>query len=284
MTVDEHRRRYAAEIASAAGLTTPGLENAFASVPRETFLPPGPWTIVGERQAPRQTPGDDPQFVYVNASVAIDRERQLFNGAPGFLGRMIDALALRPGGRVLHVGAGLGYYSAIIAHVVGPSGRVVAVEVDERLAQDARGRLASMPWVDVRCSDGASVDGPFDAILVNAGVTHPQDDWINALTPGGRMLLPLTVAMPGMGTLGKGIVVVISNDEGGTGFRAEVLSFVAIYSAIGLRDEEIGSRLGQALRRTSFPNLTRMRRDAHESSDDCWLHTERVCLSMTIVG
>ncbi|HVG56382.1 MAG TPA: hypothetical protein VM846_18225, partial [Vicinamibacterales bacterium] len=66
----------------------------------------------------------------------------------------------------------------------------------------------------------------------------------------------------------------------GDGFRAEVASFVAIYSAIGLRDEEIGSRLGLAMRRTSFPNLTHLRRDRHESTPDCWLHADGFCLSM----
>ena len=81
MTLDEKRRQYAQAIAAAANLQTAGLADAFAAVPRETFLPPGPWTVVGEREAPRQTPGADPQFVYENVSVAIDLERQLFNGA-----------------------------------------------------------------------------------------------------------------------------------------------------------------------------------------------------------
>ena len=65
--------------------------------------------------------------------MAIDPERQLFNGAPAFVARLIDALGLRPGARVLHIGAGLGYYSAIIGHVVGATGSVVALEIDEAL-------------------------------------------------------------------------------------------------------------------------------------------------------
>jgi protein-L-isoaspartate(D-aspartate) O-methyltransferase len=281
MTLSEHRRTYAAEIASAAAVTTPGLEDGFASVPREAFLPPGPWLVVGERERPRQTPGDDPAFVYQNVSVAIDAERQLFNGSPAFLARMIDALALRPGSRVLHLGAGMGYYSAVIGHVVGPSGAVVAIEVDESLAAAARSNLASMPWIEMRCSDGTAVDGQFDAIFVNTGVTHPQEAWLDALAPAGRLLLPLTVDMPAMGaTLGKGIVVIISRSEDGATFPAEILSFVAIYSAVRLRDEKVNALLGQALRRTSFPNLTQLRRDGHATGPDCWLHGERFCLSM----
>lgn len=288
MTLDDHRRAYAETIASAAGLTTPGLKDAFAAVPREAFLPPGPWLMVAEGQKPQQTPDADPRHVYENVSVAIDPARQLFNGAPAFLARMIDRLALRPGSRVLHIGAGLGYYSALMAHLVRYGGAVVATEVDEALARAARSNLAAMPWVTVECVDGLGLPavahraeaGSFDAILVNTGVTHPLDAWLDALAPGGRLLLPLTVGLRGMGPLGKGVVVVIARMPDGTGFSAEVLSFVAIYSAIGLRDEGIEASLGQALRRTSFPNLTRLRRDPHKQTPDCWLHGDSFCLSM----
>jgi len=94
----------------------------------------------------------------------------------------IDALALTRGARVLHVGAGLGYYSALMAHVVGDSGRVLAIEVDDGLAADAGANLSSMPWVDVRCADSTVLPGElFDAILVSAGATHPQQAWLDAL-------------------------------------------------------------------------------------------------------
>jgi protein-L-isoaspartate(D-aspartate) O-methyltransferase len=169
-----------------------------------------------------------------------------------------------------------------MAHVVGPAGAVVAVEIDEALAAGARVNLATMPSVRVECADGTGVAGPVDAILVNAGVTHPQESWIDALAPGGRLLVPLTIEVPGMGpTLGKGMMVVITRSVDGARFDAAALSLVAIYSAVGLRDMEIGSRLGQAMRRTAFPNLTRLRRDPHASTPDCWLHTVNFCLSMT---
>jgi protein-L-isoaspartate(D-aspartate) O-methyltransferase len=280
VTLDEHRRAYAQQIAAAARIETPGLKEAFAAVPREAFLPPGPWLVVAEGQQPRQTPDADVRHVYENVSVALDPGRQLFNGAPAFLARMIDRLALRPGSRVLHLGAGLGYYSAVMAHLVGPGGAVVATEIDEALAVATRVNLAAMPSVTVEHGDGTAVSGVFDAIFVNAGVTHPLDAWLDALAPGGRLLLPLTVGLPGMGPLGKGVVVVIARTSDGAGFSAEVLSFVAIYSAIGLRDQGIEALLGQALRRTSFPNLTKLRRDPHDQSPDCWLHGQSFCLSM----
>ena len=161
------------------------------------------------------TPDADPGRVYHNIAVAIDPARQLFNGQPGTLGVWIDALELAPGARVLHVGCGLGYYTAVIAQAVGSSGRVVAFEVDEALAAAAKRNLASMPWVDARCGDASQATGEtFDAILVNAGVTHPLDAWLDALAPGGRMILPLTSTMPAMGpTLGKGLVFVLTKQE-----------------------------------------------------------------------
>jgi protein-L-isoaspartate(D-aspartate) O-methyltransferase len=277
------RRSYAEAVAAAADLQTPGLADALATVPREQFLPPGPWLVIGAgdaRQPPAWTPDADPVHVYQDASIAIDPDRQLFNGAPSFLARMIDMLSLKPGARALHIGAATGYYSAVIAQVVGPTGRVVATEVDEVLASDAKQTLAAMPWAEARHSDSTAVDGPFDAILVNAGVTHPQESWLDALAPDGRLLLPMTVAMPAMGaTIGKGVMVLIRKKADGT-LVPEVLSFVGIYSAVGLRDTAIEAALGQAMRRTSFPNLTRLRRDAHQQAEGCWLNAERFCLSM----
>jgi len=275
------RQAYAQQIVAAARATTPALLEAFAAIPREQFLGPGPWVVVGAGDPkPRSTPDAESRHIYADVSVAIDLERKLFNGQPSFLARMIDGLALTPGHRVVHIGAGTGYYSAIIAYIVGATGHVVAAEIDEPLAAAARRNLVSMPWVEVQQSDGSDVHGPLDAILVNAGVTHPQESWLDALAPGGRLLLPLTVVMPAMGsTLGKGVMSLIRKSETGA-LSAEVTSFVAIYSALGLRDSRIEGILSQALQRTSFPNLTRLRRDAHDRVDDCWMHTERFCFSM----
>jgi protein-L-isoaspartate(D-aspartate) O-methyltransferase len=115
----------------------------------------------------RRTPDADPQRVYHNYSIAIDPESQIFNGAPGLIAALIDKLALTPGARVLHVGAGLGYYSALIGHTVGASGRVVAIEVDQGLAEEARSNLAPIPWIEVTVGDGKGPFGEgFDAILV----------------------------------------------------------------------------------------------------------------------
>jgi hypothetical protein len=109
------RRFFAEELEAVCKLRTPALVSAFAQVAREEFLPPGPWTVLADSdlsypigsgpQRMRSTPDADPARVYHNIAVAIDPERQLFNGQPGTLGFWIDLLELAPGARVLHVGA-----------------------------------------------------------------------------------------------------------------------------------------------------------------------------------
>ncbi|HMD35142.1 MAG TPA: methyltransferase domain-containing protein, partial [Vicinamibacterales bacterium] len=175
--LDLRRRFFAEELEAICKLRSPRLVEAFATVAREKFLGPGPWTVMADAdfmmpgQPPlqvrmRTTPDADPSRVYHNITVAIDPARTLFNGQPGTLAVWIDALDLAPGARVLHIGAGTGYYTAVLAHCVGPSGRVVAFEVDEALAAEARANAASVPWVEIRHGDAATpVDGAFDAIV-----------------------------------------------------------------------------------------------------------------------
>jgi protein-L-isoaspartate(D-aspartate) O-methyltransferase len=59
-----------------------------------------------------------------------------------------------PGDRVLHIGCGSGYYTAILASMVGPGGHVTAIDVDPALAAAAATHLADWPWVSVRQGDG----------------------------------------------------------------------------------------------------------------------------------
>lgn len=280
MNLDDRRRFFAEEIEVVANLKTPALVDALATVPRERYLRPGPWIIRSEadfQSAPRATPDADPKHLYHNVGVAIDHARQLFNGAPSLLAMAIDNLALTPGKRVLHLGTGTGYYTALMATCVGETGSVLGIEVDEALASEARANLATLPWVDVTHADGQEISGPFDAMLINAGVTHPQQGWIDALADGGRMVLPITAAMGS--TIGKGLLVLLT--RAGDEIQARLIGFVAIYSAVGLRDPEIEQRLAVALRTNPFPRLQRLRRDPHEPESTCWLHAEGACLSVS---
>ncbi len=277
------RRFFADELDAVCGLQTRGLTEAFAAVERERFLPPGPWDVLSMTDYTptagantRKTADADPRRVYHNIGIAIDSARRLFNGHPATLAAWIDALALVPGARVLHVGAGTGYYTAVMAHVIGATGRLVAIEVDHTLAATARANLASMPWVEVRHGDASgAVDGPFDAVLINAGVTHPREEWLDALAENGRLALPLTVQM--MPTIGKGVMLMITRTAGA--FTVRPFGMVAIYSAIGLRDDAVNAALADILRKQPWPTATRLRREVHEASASCWLHGDGWCLS-----
>jgi protein-L-isoaspartate(D-aspartate) O-methyltransferase len=281
LPLEMRRRFYAEEIAATSNVQSTALVDALATVPREQFLAAGPWTVRGEadfQAPPRRTADADPRHVYHNYAIAIDEPRMLFNGAPGLLAMAIDRLALEPGCRVLHVGAGTGYYTALMAACVGPSGGVVAIEVDGALAASARANTASMPWVEVRHGDGrAEVGGPFDAMLINAGVTHPLDAWLDALGEHGRIVLPLTVAMSPQ--IGKGLMLLLTRTAEPLALAAATVTFVAIYNALTIRDESIARELGAAMARNPLPPLKRLRRDPHEPGLGCWLHRAGCCLS-----
>src|SRR5205809_900245 len=68
--------------------------------------------------------------------------------------------------------------------------------------------------------------------------------WLDALAPGGRMMVPMTASMPAMGPIGKGFVFLVERQET---FRVKAAGFVAIYSAIGIRDELLNAQLGKAM-------------------------------------
>ncbi|HEY8580843.1 MAG TPA: hypothetical protein VIL72_13220, partial [Beijerinckiaceae bacterium] len=130
------RRRYAETIAGAYG---PALVRAFAAVAREAHLPPPPWTLLRDG-APLVT--EYPAALYQDALVTIDAARGINNGQPSLHAMWLGAIAPAPGERVVHVGCGGGYYTAVLAELVGPSGHVTAYEVEADIADLARRSLA----------------------------------------------------------------------------------------------------------------------------------------------
>lgn len=255
---------------------------AFASVPREAFLGPGPWFILDYDTSGYWATADaDPRHLYHNVLVAIDRERGLNNGQPGFWAYLLDRLELQPGERVLHIGAGVGYYSAIQAEVVGAGGRVTAIEVDPDLAARASAHLADRRNVEVIAGDGLAHRAErVDVIIVNAGVTHLQDHWLDSLPEGGRLLLPLTLSETGGGYLRVTRV--------DAGYAARFVSRVGIYPATSGRDPLAEQRLRQAFEKAGYGTAKKLvktlRRDPHEEDDGCWLHAPGCCLSKKVLS
>ena len=282
------RQWFAEEIRVVANIQTRALVDAFAKVPREQFLGPGPWqipvidttgTIGAVTQGKyRSTEDADPHRIYHNVSVAIDSSRNLNNGQPSSLATWLDALELKPGDHVVHVGCGLGYYTAIIAEVVGVTGRVVGVEIDPDLAARASTNLKYLPHVKVLQSGGCEFEPrSADAIFINAGATHLRAEWFDALHPGGRLILPLTIGAEGS-THGMGFMLKVKNEHGN--YSARFLSSVMIFPCIGTRDEEANQRLLEAVKRGTWGSIQSVRRDPHEATESCWLHADKLCLSL----
>jgi protein-L-isoaspartate(D-aspartate) O-methyltransferase len=278
------RRRYAKDIRAAAKLRSAALVDALATVPRERFLGPGPWQILStergswrrltrsSRGGYRTTPGTNPRHLYRDVLVAVDPGRGLNNGLPSALAFWLDALDLHTEDHALHVGCGTGYYTAIMAEVVGPAGRVVGIEIDAELAARARENLAYLGNVEVLHGDGGEGAGAsFDAIFINAGVSYPREVWLDSLKLGGRLILPLTTDE------GKGGMLKV--ERGGGGYAARFLSTVSVYPCAGSRDAELSRRLRRALAGGRLKSVESLRRGGHEADGTCWIHGSGFCLS-----
>ncbi|MGF1592997.1 MAG: protein-L-isoaspartate O-methyltransferase [Kiloniellaceae bacterium] len=192
------RRAFAKQVLARAGVAgNETLERALCSIRREDFLGADPWAIADITGATATLPSNDPVYAYQDVLFVLSSSRGANNGSPSLHARLLNALAPQPGQSVAHIGAGTGYYSALLAHLVGPQGRVLAIEFDEVLAGRARSALADLPNVEVIVDDAAQWPREeVDGIYVNFAVTAPQERWIEGLAPGGRLILPLGV--PGL--------------------------------------------------------------------------------------
>lgn len=279
MTLDDCRLFYADEIRVLSGINSAALVAAYARVPREKFLGPAPWQfLVGSDYSST----DNPRDLYHNVLVALDPVRKLNNGQPSALARWIGALELEAGDRVYHLGCGVGYYTAIMAEVVGTAGRVAASEVDPGLAARARENLAAYPNVSVHVGDGVAFDpGQCEAILINAGVTHPHPVWLECLSDRGRLVLPLTGAIGGLDdpvkVAGTGVVAKIT--RGSNGFSARIVTLVGIYPCTSLRDPEMSAALAKAFASKALFKLKSVRTEPHQQEESCLAHRADICLS-----
>jgi protein-L-isoaspartate(D-aspartate) O-methyltransferase len=280
VSLDAVRRGFAQRIARLSGVTSPALLRAFATVPREAFVGPGPWRIMSSRSPPFSydtTPDEDPAHLYDNVLVALDETRRLNNGEPAALMQWLTHLDLHPGARFLHVGCGVGYYTAIAAVAVSPGGRTVAVEVDAFLGSRARDNLARFADVEVIIGDGTDRRSAlFDAVFVNAGATEPLAAWLDCLAEGGRLLVPLTASLP-VAHVGFGQMLLVTSLAGR--YDAAFVSPVGIFHCESARTREGDDLLREAYARGGYERVTTLRRDDHAASAQCWLHARGWCLS-----
>jgi protein-L-isoaspartate(D-aspartate) O-methyltransferase len=145
-------------------------------------------------------PGVPPADAYADRPVYTKRDG---GGAsisaasqPWIVATMLEQLAAEPGHRVKEVGAGTGYNAALIAAIVGPTGRVVTIDIDADLVDSARKHLAAagVDHVEVILGDGAfghRAGGPYDRIIATVGAYEIPTPWFDQLATGGRLVVPL---------------------------------------------------------------------------------------------
>ncbi len=277
MTLPDHDARqrsarlrgfFARYATTKGGAQDPRVEQAFAAVPREPFAGPAPWSIHVPGNGYLETPDDDPAYLYQDVLVALDPTRGINIGEPSLHARCLDALAPGPGETILHVGAGAGYYSAILAHLVGAQGRVLAYEIDPDLAARARRNLSDWPWAEVRARSGIAAGLPeVDGIYVSAGLTQPAPSWLDALRPGGRLLFPLQ-PLGGFG----GMLLVRRPGKSGhaTAWPARFICTAGFIGCIGPQDEETGRRLREAFTAGGWRAVRALRLD-DAPDETCWV-------------
>lgn len=277
------RRFYAELMTAKAGADDPRLRAAFESVPRETFLGPGPWKVhVPEGYI--ATPSADAALVYQDIVVCLAADRHINNGEPSLHARCLAAVAPQPGERVLHVGCGSGYYTAILSELVGAEGHVEALDVEGDLARTAKRNLQDRANVSVHHRSGVEPPLPeSDVIYVNASASRPPEAWLDALAPAGRLIFPFTPR------LGWGAMLLVRRR--GDHYDAEFVMRAAFVPCVGGQNKDDDARLSDAFDRGDWQAVRSLRRfpghsplhsflrDGSAPDETCWFAGEGWWLS-----
>jgi protein-L-isoaspartate(D-aspartate) O-methyltransferase len=159
---------------AARGLHEPRLLDAFRAVPREEFIS-----------------GNYADHAYQDSPLPIESGQTI--SQPYIVALTIDAAGIKPGDKVLEVGAGSGYAAAVIGQIAG---QVIAIERHHLLVELAQQRMRQLGYDNVRIVEGDGTLGwpeeaPYDAIVAAASGSHVPQGWIAQLKPGGRIVMPI---------------------------------------------------------------------------------------------
>lgn len=152
------------------------IREAFGAVPRELFLPPD-------------------QRRHAGADRPLPIGHGVTNSQPTTVANMLALLDPQPGDRVLDVGCGSGWTTALIAHLVGATGQVVGVELIPEVLEQARANLADRRAVELHVAESGALGwpagAPYDRILVSADAAGMPTALVEQLAPTGVLVGPV---------------------------------------------------------------------------------------------
>ena len=158
------------------------VEAAFRAIPRHFFLPE-----------------ESLEDVYSDKGFGLqlmDGRKVGYASHPHSIAETLERLPIEAGQSVMEIGAGSGYNAALIAHIVGQTGRVITIDIEEELVEIVENgfKAAGIAWAQAICGDGAfgyPEAAPYDWIIMTTGVYDIAPAWLEQLKPGGRMYVPL---------------------------------------------------------------------------------------------
>lgn len=196
------------------GISKPAILAAFGAVPREDFVS-----------------ADYADQAYQDSPLPIEGGQTI--SQPYIVALTIDAAGIKPGDKILEVGAGSGYAAAVIGQIAG---EVIAIERLHQLVEPARERMERLGYGNVRIVEGDGTLGwpgeaPYDAIVAAASGSHVPQSWIAQLRRGGRIVMPIGEVRSGQS------LVKVTKAEDGTLNREELCAvrFVPLIGAEGFK-------------------------------------------------
>ncbi|WP_418605258.1 protein-L-isoaspartate O-methyltransferase family protein [Georgenia sp. SUBG003] len=181
---------------------------AMAAVDRRDFLP-------------------EDQLRFAHADMPLRIGHGATCSQPSTVAAMLEILDPRPGDKVLDVGSGSGWTTALLARLVAPGGSVVGVELVPELVETGTGNIGAAGVVEARIEQaepgrvGRAEEAPFDRILVSAEARHLPEGLLAQLADGGRMVIPV-----------RGRLLVVERDGAEVSTRAQgSFSFVPLRAA-----------------------------------------------------
>jgi protein-L-isoaspartate(D-aspartate) O-methyltransferase len=202
--------RLVEDLVARRAVRSEAVRHAFLAVPRHPFVPG-----VAPDEAYRADRAIPTHFDERGISISS-------SSAPAIMAVMLELLTVAPGHRVLEIGAGTGYNAALLARLVGNTGTVTSLDIDEIVADEARAHLAEVgaEGVAVLCKDGWSGEdahAPFDRIIATVECWDVSPHWARQLHEGGILVLPLA--------LGPGLTMAVAFEKVGQRLESTAMAY-----------------------------------------------------------